>query len=70
MKKIRSNKYDLLNYFIYDKKYLSKAYIKHVEKFLESIGKTNSRYRYIKITVMYINNINNNFKTLIKIFKI
>ena len=48
MKKIRSNKYNLLNYFIYDKKYLSKAYIKHVEKFLESIGKTNSRYRYNK----------------------
>ena len=35
-------------YDIYDKKYLSKAYIKHVEKFLESIGKSNSRYRYNK----------------------
>ena len=45
---MRNKKYDLLNYFIYDKKYLSKAYIKHVEKFLESIGKTNSRYRYNK----------------------
>ena len=45
MKKIRSNKYNLLNYFIYDKKYLSKSYIKHVEKFLEAIGKTNKTYR-------------------------
>ena len=46
MKKIRSNKYDLLNYFLYDKKYLSKAYINHVEKFFNNIGKSNSRYRY------------------------
>jgi len=45
---MRNKKYDLLNYFIYDKKYLSKAYIQHVEKFLESIGKSNSRYRYNK----------------------
>jgi hypothetical protein len=57
MKKIRSNKYDLLNYFLYDKKYLSKAYINHVEKFFNNI-------------IMYYNNINNNFKKLIKIFKI
>ena len=45
MKKIRSNKYKLLKYFIYEKKYLTKAYIKHVEKFLEAIGKTNKTYR-------------------------
>ena len=46
MKKIRSNKNDLLNYFLYDKKYLSKSYINHVEKFFNNIGKTNNRYRY------------------------
>ena len=46
MKKIRSNKNDLLNYFLYDKKDLSKAYTNDVEKFLKVIGKTNKRYRY------------------------
>ncbi len=45
---MKNKKYNLLNYFIYDKKYLSKAYIKYVEKLLEPIGKTNSRYRYNK----------------------
>tara|TARA_R100001129_G_scaffold172700_1_gene143581 strand:+ start:1654 stop:1791 length:138 start_codon:yes stop_codon:yes gene_type:complete len=45
MKKIRSNKNDLLNYFIYDKKYLSKDYIKQAEKFLKVIGKSNKTYR-------------------------
>ena len=43
MKKIRSNKNDLLNYFLYDKKYLSKAYINHAEKFLNGIRKTNNK---------------------------
>ena len=46
MKKIRSNKNDLLNYFIYDKKDLSKEYIKQAKKFLNGIRKTNKRYRY------------------------
>ena len=46
MKKIRSNKNDLLNYFLYDKKHLSKAYTNDVEKFLNGIRKTNKRYRY------------------------
>ena len=46
MKKIRSNKNDLLNYFLYDKKNLSKAYTNHIGKFLNGIRKTNNRYRY------------------------
>ena len=46
MKKIRSNKNDLLNYFLYNKKHLSKAYTNHIGKFLKGIRKTNNRYRY------------------------
>ena len=36
MKKIRSNKNDLLNYFIYDDKDLSKEYVRKSKKFLKS----------------------------------
>ena len=53
MKKIRSNKNDLLNYFLYNKKCLSKSYTNDVEKFLNGIRKTNNRYRYNN----YINNV-------------
>jgi len=37
MRKIRSNKYNLLNYFIYDDKDLSKEYVRKSKKFLNSI---------------------------------
>ena len=56
MRKIRSNKYNLLNYFIYPEERLSKSYVKYAKKFLEklgenksiqssSIGKTYNKYR-------------------------
>jgi len=52
MRKIRSNKYNLLNYFIYPEEILSKSYVKYVRKFLENlgenksiIGKTYNKYR-------------------------
>jgi len=38
MRKIRSNHNSLLNFFLYDKKYLSKAYIKKCEEFIDSLG--------------------------------
>ena len=38
-KKIRSNHNSLLNFFLYEKKYLSKAYIKKCEEFIDSLGK-------------------------------
>jgi hypothetical protein len=40
MKKIRSNKYNLLNYFVYPEERLSKSYVKYAKKFLENLGKT------------------------------
>mgnify|MGYP003115106282 FL=1 len=52
MRKIRSNKYNLLNYFIYPEEKLSKSYVKYARKFLENlgenksiIGKSYSKYR-------------------------
>ena len=55
MRKIRSNKYNLLNYFIYPEERLSKSYVKYAKKFLEElgknksiIGKTYNKYRQIK----------------------
>ena len=39
MKKIRSKKNDLLNYFIHDHKYLSKDYLKSCNKFFKEIEK-------------------------------
>jgi len=39
MKKIRSKKNDLLNYFIDDHKYLSKDYLKNCNKFFKEIEK-------------------------------
>ena len=38
-KKIRSNHNSLLNFFLYEEKYLSKAYIKKCEEFIDSLGK-------------------------------
>jgi len=38
MRKVRSNHNSLLNFFLYDKKYLSKAYIKKCEEFIDSLG--------------------------------
>ena len=37
MKKIRSKHNDLLNYFMYDDKELSKEYVKKSKKFLKSL---------------------------------
>ena len=37
MKKIRSKKNNLLNYFIHDHKYLSKNYLKTCNKFIKEI---------------------------------
>ena len=39
MAKIRSRHEDLLNYFIYDDKDLSKEYVRKSKKFLQSIPK-------------------------------
>nr|BAR27158.1 hypothetical protein [uncultured Mediterranean phage uvMED]BAR39404.1 hypothetical protein [uncultured Mediterranean phage uvMED] len=39
MKKIRSKKNNLFNYFAYDHKYLSKNYLKSCNKFFKSIEK-------------------------------
>ena len=39
MRKIKSNKYNLLNYFIYPEERLSKSYVKYAKKFLEELGK-------------------------------
>ena len=36
--KIKSNHNNLLNYFLYDKKYLSKTYVKKCKCFLNSIS--------------------------------
>lgn len=65
MRKIRNNKYNLLNYFIYPEERLSKSYVKYAKKFLEElgenkniIGKSYSKYRYIKY----------NFRSKIKIW--
>ena len=38
-KKVRSKHNNLLNFFLYDEKYLSKAYIKKCEEFIDSLGK-------------------------------
>ena len=37
-RKIRSNHNNLFNYFIYDKEYLSKAYIDKCERFIDDLG--------------------------------
>ena len=39
MKKVSSKHNNLLNYFLYDDKYLSPAYVKKCKKFLERIKK-------------------------------
>ena len=38
MRKIRSNHKSLLNYFLYDEKYLSKQYIRKCQLFIDSLG--------------------------------
>ena len=35
---VRSKHNDLLNYFVHDKRDLSRAYVKHCEKFLKETG--------------------------------
>jgi|9_EtaG_2_1085328.scaffolds.fasta_scaffold117596_2 hypothetical protein len=49
MKKIRSKKNDLLNYFIHDHKYLSKDYLKSCNKFFKEIEKKQKENNYEKI---------------------
>tara|TARA_R110002012_G_scaffold3753_1_gene17591 strand:+ start:796 stop:939 length:144 start_codon:yes stop_codon:yes gene_type:complete len=41
MRKIRSKHNNLLNYFLYDDKYLSKEYIKKCKKFFKEIERKN-----------------------------
>ena len=41
--KVRSKHNDLMNYFIVDHKYLSKEYIKKVERFLKCLKKKQVR---------------------------
>ena len=36
--KVRSKKNNLLNYFIFDEKYLSKNYVKNCQNFLNSLS--------------------------------
>ena len=38
---VRSNHNSLLNYFLYDKKDLSKDYVKKCEQFIDSLGYKN-----------------------------
>ena len=45
MRKIRSKHNNLLNYFLYDDKYLSKAYIKKCKKFFKEIERKNENKR-------------------------
>ena len=40
-RKIRSKHNNLLNYFIHDKRYLSKAYVRSCEKFFKELKKKN-----------------------------
>ena len=44
MKKIRSKHNDLLNYFMYDNKELSKEYVKKSRKFLTNLKKYEIKY--------------------------
>ena len=44
MKKIRSKNNDLLNYFMYDNKELSKEYVKKSRKFLTNLKKYEIKY--------------------------
>jgi hypothetical protein len=48
MKKIRSKKNNLLNYFIHDHKYLSKDYLKSCNKFFKEIEKKQKENEYEK----------------------
>ena len=43
MRKIRSKHNNLLNYFLYDDKYLSPAYIKKCKKFFKEIERKNEK---------------------------
>ena len=41
--KIKSNHNNLLNYFLYDEKYLSKTYVKKCKSFLNSISSKSNK---------------------------
>ena len=41
--KIKSNHNNLLNYFLYDEKYLSKTYVKKCKRFLNSISNKSTK---------------------------
>ena len=41
--KIKSNHNNLLNYFLYDEKYLSKTYVKKCKSFLNSISNKSTK---------------------------
>lgn len=43
MKKIRSKKNDLFNYFVHDHKYLSKEYLKSCNKFFKELNQKNKK---------------------------
>jgi uncharacterized LabA/DUF88 family protein len=71
--KIRSKHNNLLNYFIYDDKYLSKEYVKKCKHFLENQLNNNkpktkefnlNQYKTDKLTLNYINKklLNNEVK--------
>ena len=42
MKKVRSKKGNLLNYFLYDSKYLSKEYVTSCKEFFDGLKKENN----------------------------
>ena len=46
---VRSNHNSLLNYFLYDKKDLSKDYVKKCEQFIDSLGYKNKLEDYFKM---------------------
>ncbi len=47
---IKTKKYNLLNYFIYDNKDLPKAYVKRCEKFLKELNDKKRLHRNSKDT--------------------
>ena len=46
---VRSNHNSLLNYFLYDKKDLSKDYVKKCEQFIDSLGYKNKLEDWFKM---------------------
>ncbi len=57
MKKIRSKKNNLLNYFICDHKDLSKAYLKNCNDFFKSINKKPIESKEIKVNQIRLKNL-------------